>query len=110
LKTTRSGISVCNFSIASNRFRKKGDEFEKETSFFDVQCWDGQALYVNDCCHKGTSVEVKGRLKQERWEDQYGQNRSKIIKKVKRQDLLNLMTMNGGTKTLATGARFKEVL
>jgi single-strand DNA-binding protein len=79
LRVTQRGMSVCNFSIASNRFRKVGGEFEKETSFFDIQCWNDTADYVYNNVHKGTPVEVKGRLKQDSWADRNGQNKSKVI-------------------------------
>jgi len=78
IRTTPSGMTVGNFSIASNRFKKNGDEFEKQTSFFDIQCWTNTADYVAMNIHKGDSVEVIGRLEQQRWTSN-GQNRSKIV-------------------------------
>jgi len=78
LRTTSGGTPVCNFSIACNRFYKKGDEFEKETSFFDVQCWGGMAEEVAARGRKSSSVRISGRLKQEKWEYE-GQKRSRII-------------------------------
>jgi len=79
MRTTLSGSLVCNFSIASNRFHKNGDEFEKETTFLDIQCWNNTAYDVNMNIRKGDLVEIKGCLKQQRWTDKSGQNRSKII-------------------------------
>jgi len=79
IKTTHSGTPICNFSIASNRYRKSGDGYEKETSFLDVQCWGNLALTVSESYQKGTPVEVKGRLKQERWTGGDGRNQSKIV-------------------------------
>jgi len=78
MRSTPRGTPVCTFSIASNRFYKSGDNFEKETSFFDVQCWANLAYDVNNNCRKGTPVEVKGRLKQERWQKD-GVNHNRII-------------------------------
>lgn len=79
LKSVGQGTSLCNFSIASNRFYKKDDGFEKETSFFDIQCWAGLAQDVASNCHKGSAVKVTGRLKQDRWTSTDGKNQSKII-------------------------------
>ena len=79
IKTTNSGTPLCNFSIASNRYKKIGEGFEKETSFLDVQCWGNLALTVGESCQKGTPVEVKGQLKQERWTGSDGKNMSKIV-------------------------------
>ena len=79
MRYTAKGMHVLHLSIASNRYRKNGDEFEKETSYFDVQCWDKLAENVYNECRKGTPVIVTGRLKQDRWMGRDGKNASKII-------------------------------
>jgi single-strand DNA-binding protein len=79
LRTTKSQTAVATFCIASNRFYKKGDGFEKETSFFDIQCWGRLAQEVSNDLFKGSAVSVTGRLKQERWTGQDGRSNSKII-------------------------------
>ena len=78
-KTIPSGTNLCNFSIACNRYFKRGDGFEKEASFFDVQCWAALAQDVIENGKKGVRVEISGRLKQERWADNQGQNRSRVL-------------------------------
>ena len=78
VKETPRGSSVCNFSIASNRFYKQDDEFEQETSFFDVEGWGKLAEACSKGCLKGRGVRVVGRLKQDRWTDSDGKNCSKI--------------------------------
>jgi single-strand DNA-binding protein len=72
------GSTVCQFSVASNRFYKSGENLEKEVSFFDVETWSGLAERCAGELDKGRGVRVVGRLKQERWVDQEGHNRSKI--------------------------------
>ena len=72
------GSVVCNFTVASNRFYKMGESFQKEVSFFDVETWNGLAERCAGELDKGRGVRVVGRLKQERWLDAEGQNRSKI--------------------------------
>ena len=78
VKETPRGSSVCNFSIASNRYYKQDDEFEQETSFFDVEGWGKLAESCGKGCLKGRGVRVVGRLKQDRWTDSDGKNCSKI--------------------------------
>ena len=78
LKQTASGTSVCTFSIASNRSYKKGDGWEKESSFFDCEAWGKLAENIADRAKKGRGVRVVGRLKQERWEDVDSKQRSRI--------------------------------
>lgn len=78
LKTTNTGKSVCNFCIANNRYLKKGDEFDKKTSFFEITCWGNLALSISANGKKGSLVRITGRLEQERWEYN-GKTHSKII-------------------------------
>lgn len=72
------GSTVCQFTVASNRFYKSGDNMEKEVSFFDVETWSGLAERCGGELDKGRGVRVVGRLKQDRWVDPEGQNRSKV--------------------------------
>ena len=72
------GKSVCTFSIATNRYYKQDEEFQNEVSYFDVETWSKLADACRDHLAKGRGVRVVGRLKQDRWTDQEGKNRSRI--------------------------------
>ena len=78
VKTTASGASICKMSVAVNRYYKSGDGFEKEVSFFDVDCFGEVAKLCGEKVRKGDAIRVTGRLKQNRWE-QDGQKRSTVI-------------------------------
>jgi len=78
LKTTANGFAVCNFSIAVNRKKKNGDQWEDEANFFDVTSFSKQAEYLHQYLIKGKQVGIDGELKQDRWQ-QDGQNRSRVI-------------------------------
>lgn len=78
LSTTPKGTAVCNFSVASNRFYRSDDELQKEVSFFDVEVWSRLAERCADELTKGRGVRVVGRLKQDRWQDQEGNPRSRV--------------------------------
>jgi len=78
IRETPRGSVVCNFSIASNRFYKQDDEYEQETSFFEVESWSKLAEACGKNCGKGRGVRVVGRLKQDRWTGTDGKNYSKI--------------------------------
>lgn len=67
LVITKSGRTVCNFSIANNRYYKKNNEPQKEVSFFDIEAWNGQATTCKEYLKKGRGVRIVGRLKQNRW-------------------------------------------
>lgn len=78
LKHTKTGKAVCTFSIAVNRYTKKGDEFEKAVAFFDVTAWQELGENCARELKKGRGVRVIGRLEQDRWQDQDGKSRSRI--------------------------------
>ena len=78
LAQTPKGTDVCNFSVASNRFYRQGEELQKEVSFFDVEVWAKNAQRCAEYLKKGRGVRVVGRLKQDRWDDQNGNRRSRV--------------------------------
>ena len=77
LKYTASGQAVCKFSIAVNRRKKVGEQWEDEPNFFDVVLWGRQGESLHPYLMKGKMVGVDGELRQDRWQ-QDGQNRSKV--------------------------------
>ena len=90
LKYTSSGQAVCKFSIAINRRRKVGEQWEDEANFFDIVLWGRQGESLNQYLQKGKQVGVEGELRQDRWQ-QDGQNRSKI------EIVANNIQLLGGT-------------
>jgi len=93
LKSIASGQAVCKFSIAVNRRRKNGDQWEDEPNFFDVVLWGRQGEALHQYLVKGKMVGVDGELRQDRWQ-QDGQNRSKVEIVAN-----NLQLMGGGAGT-----------
>ena len=77
IKYTASGQAVCKFSIAVNRRKKSGDQWEDEANFFDIVVWGRQGESLHPYLVKGKMVAVDGELRQDRWQ-QDGQNRSKV--------------------------------
>ncbi len=77
-KETPKGTPVCSFSLASNRFYGKGEEGEKEVSYFDIETWSKLADTCGAQLKKGRGVRVVGRLKQDRWTGTDGKPRSMV--------------------------------
>ena len=99
LKTLQTGKTLLNFSIASNGDYKKGDEWIKDVIFLDVIIWGKYAESLNDRLAKGVTVIVKGRLKQETWEDKTsGANRSKITLTADEVSIRNRVARTESTK------------
>ena len=73
LKETES-VKITKFGIASNE-KFKGEE---RANFFDCVAFGKMAETVKNLLTKGSRVIVEGRLRQNRWENQDGESRSKI--------------------------------
>ena len=78
LKYTPGGMAIGNISIAVNRRVKKGQEWVDESNYFDVVIFGKQAESLQRFLTKGKQIAVDGFLKQDRWQDQNGANRSRI--------------------------------
>jgi single-strand DNA-binding protein len=78
MASTPHGTTVCNFTIASDRFSRANDELQKEVSFFDVEVWSRLAERCGEELTKGRGVRVVGRLKQDRWQDKEDKPRSRV--------------------------------
>ncbi len=75
LKTTPSGISVTNFTLAVDRgYAKQGEE--KQTDFIYIVCWRNQAEFVSKYFRKGSGIYVCGSLQIRNWKDKDGNNRT----------------------------------
>lgn len=61
LKQTRSGVSVCTFSIAVSR-RFAGQNAEKQTDYFRINAWRGLGETCAKYLAKGKKVAVVGEL------------------------------------------------
>ena len=74
VRVVGNDLKVLSFSIAYNERRREKDE----TSFFDVTAWGRQAEVIANYFRKGHRIGVSGRLRQERFKDRDGNNRSRI--------------------------------
>ncbi|HVT13772.1 MAG TPA: single-stranded DNA-binding protein [Fimbriimonadaceae bacterium] len=77
LRTTTSGKSVCDFSIAVQK-RIKPSDGSPDADFFRINCWDKTAEYVSNYLHKGRLVAVEGRLQSRKYVASDGTNREVV--------------------------------
>lgn len=77
IRYTPQGTPIMTFSIANERSYKKGDDWKKEVSYFDIVVWGKRAESYGAQLTKGTQVSVVGALQQRQWEKD-GQKRSKV--------------------------------
>lgn len=73
-----TGSAKLTISIAVNRSKKQGDQWVDETSYFDITCFGRMAENLKAKICKGVQIAVSGSLKQDRWQDQQGNNKSKV--------------------------------
>ena len=64
---------VTNFSMAVDNPYKRDD-----TSFFDIVAFGKTAELLNNYCGKGSKILIEGNLKQDRFQDKEGNNRSVV--------------------------------
>lgn len=60
LRATGSGISVCTFTLAVDRYAKQVEE--KKADFLPVVAWRGQAENCAKYLHKGSQAAVCGSI------------------------------------------------
>jgi len=80
LRFTPSGQATAGFGLAVNRrwMNRQSNEWQEQTSFFNVVCWREQAENVSETLTKGARVIVTGRLEQRSWETPDGERRSVV--------------------------------
>lgn len=70
LRTTPSGVSVANFSIAVNRrFAKEG---QQQADFINCVAWKGTAEHIKRWFVKGSMIAVVGSIQTRSWDGQDG--------------------------------------
>ena len=73
LRTTQSGQSVVNFSLAtSERWTDKQGERQEKTEWHRVIAWGPLGENVHKYCRKGKQVFVEGKIQTKQYEDREG--------------------------------------
>ena len=79
VRTTTSGQSVANFSLAVNRsWRGQDGQQQDQTSFINCVAWGKVGDIIAQYVHKGSPLLVSGRLDQRSYQDKDGNKRSAV--------------------------------
>ena len=82
LRYSPKGTPACTLVVASSRSYKhpenEGERVE-EVSFLEATTHGKLATVCHEHLRKGRGLRVVGRIKQERWEDDAGNSRSKVV-------------------------------
>jgi single-strand DNA-binding protein len=81
MRVTKTGSSILSMGIAvTRRWRDKQDNWEEQTSFFDVTAFGDLADNAAASLGKGAKVVVVGRMEQQEWQDKNdGSTKKKIV-------------------------------
>ncbi|MGE9295493.1 MAG: single-stranded DNA-binding protein [Puniceicoccales bacterium] len=80
MRVTPGGMSICKFTLAVNRqFSTKEGEQREEVAYVDVDSFGRSAEVISKYLGKGSPILVEGRLRQDKWENQQGEKRSKLM-------------------------------
>lgn len=97
---TPSGKGIVEFAIGLNRrFTTANGEKGEEATFVPCKAFGRTAEVAMQYLEKGDLVGIQGRLRQETWQNNEGQNRSKLIVVVEQLQLMPNMHRkhpNGG--------------
>lgn len=69
VRWTPSGTAVANFSVATNRSYKQGDDWKTDVEYHNVTVWAKLAEHAGERLQKGTKVLIEGRLQTQSWDD-----------------------------------------
>ena len=80
LRYTQSGQARAVLGLAVSRRwqNRQSNDWEEQTSFFNIVCWREQAENVSETLSKGMRVMVTGRLEQRSWDTQEGESRAVV--------------------------------
>lgn len=76
LRFTTGGRGTANFGIAVSRRYQVNNEWQEQTSFFNIVAWGTLAENAAATLNKGHRVIVTGRLEQRSYDDKEGQKKS----------------------------------
>lgn len=76
IRTTQSGLAVCNFTVACDRrIKTDAGTWDKTADFIPCVAWRQQAEFVNRYFSKGDRILVSGSIQPRSWEDDDGNKR-----------------------------------
>ena len=78
VRNTQSGMAIAQFSVAVNERVKQGDQWTDRANWIDCTMFGTRAEKLAQYLVKGSKVCVQGKLRQSKWQDNEGNNRSKI--------------------------------
>lgn len=95
VRYTASELAIVDVGVAVNERVKRGGEYADEVSYIDVTFFGRTAEVAGEYLSKGSPALIEGRLKQERWQADDGQRRSRVKVIAERLTLLGRRDREG---------------
>lgn len=95
IRTLPSGSKVANFSLAtSESYTDRNGQKQTQTEWHRIEIWDGLAGIVEQYVRKGDPLFVEGKIRNEKWTDQNGVEKSGV--KIRGLSMQMLGSRNSG--------------
>jgi single-strand DNA-binding protein len=100
---------IVNVSLANHQFFENGQEERQEvTTFVEIKIWGASAENFAKYARRGQEILVEGSLRQDRWEDDKGNKRSKLYLNVASWQFAQRKSDDSGAKTPGNGIAKKR--
>jgi single-strand DNA-binding protein len=100
---------IVNVSLANHQFFENGQEERQEvTTFVEIKIWGASAENFAKYARRGQEILVEGSLRQDRWEDDKGNKRSKLYLNVASWQFAQRKSDDSGAKTPGNGVAKKR--
>jgi single-strand DNA-binding protein len=91
---------MVNASLANHQIYENGqEERQRITNFVDLKIWGASAENFAKLARRGQEILVEGSLRQDRWEDDQGNKRSKLYVNVLSWQFTQQKNEEAGAKT-----------
>lgn len=95
IRTLPSGSKVANFSLAtSESYTDRNGQKQTQTEWHRIEIWDGLAGIIEQYVRKGDPLFVEGKIRNEKWTDQNGVEKSGV--KIRGLSMQMLGSRNSG--------------
>ena len=79
IRTLANGAKVANFSLATTEsYTDRSGQKQSQTEWHRIEIWEGLANVVEQYVKKGDPIYIEGKIKNEKWTDQNGQEKTGV--------------------------------
>lgn len=79
LKGDQGRVAALRLAVNESRYNKDTEQYDEVAHYFDVSVLGNFAGVVDRKLRKGDRVTVVGKLEQQRWATEGGENRSRVV-------------------------------